>query len=433
MSTSQQSVVLERLTSFRTLRGIKLAGCSEDWTVLTKIPSLRTLTFTSCDSQLELFASSPFLKAWIQATSDVPWFQEWKRSDDDGQFHLAKLLLHRHVSFENPVWKSLPLESHLCEIDLSADTSLRALRHCPSLRTLGLNRVEDVSVIAEVLEKPSSISSLRLDVDSEKLADGSFIDLSPLRLSSLKSFTLSTPEQCTIESLAQVLTKSKPKSLTNLALDDLHGGLEPLADALLECPALANLSLTSTRDVLPVVQILYRLPLTTLNLHSSEFSDESIECLSSYLSQSAVQDLNLGVLSPKQLQLVADVLPSLPSLQSFWVKMCGFDLCQHESAHLALFSALARSSLCSLTLSSSYFRLGTLMVCLDKIPESQLTRCHFADLVVYTDNFDATLATNNNARVDPRTIPFDWSVRFPQIKDRFCLVACRARSFLDRY
>jgi hypothetical protein len=174
------------------------------------------------------------------------------------------------------------------------------------------------------------------------------------------------------------------------------------------------------RDVLPLVQVLHRLSLTKLKLGLLAFSDKSIECL---LHLTALQDLKLGTLSPKQLQLVADALPALSSLQSLTFDTWNFTRCQHESAHLALFSALSSSSLRSLTHLKSSFRLATLEACLNKIPATQLTYLRL-DGVVYADGFDETIHNEYNyPTVGSQRLQLDWSLRFPdEAKDRFCIM-----------
>jgi hypothetical protein len=228
-------------------------------------------------------------------------------------------------------------------------------------------------------------------------------------------------ENSSAESVAEALTKSKPKSLTNLELRELKGSFIPLASVLLDCPSLTTLSIsTSDQDVLSVIQMLHRLPLAKLTLDLSKFSDESLECLLSFLSRSAVQDLRLGTLSPEQLQLVVDALPSLSCLQSLEFDTFGFRLCQHDSSHLALFSALARTSLRYLAVRFGSFRRSVLETCLDKISETQLTRV-LLETVVYAEDFDATIHDETYKKVDYRKL-LDWNIRFPQIKDRFCLI-----------
>jgi hypothetical protein len=299
---------------------------------------------------------------------------------------------------------------------------LGVLPFCRSIRSLdidSINSQEQIDLLSEVLLLAPFIHSLSLDVYCPHLK------LASLPLSTLRSFKLTSESSLTDFSLA--LTKSKPKSLTYLELDGLDASFEPLALALLECPSLINLIIfefrySDQRDVLPVLQMLHRLPLAQLTLKLLKFTDESIECLLSFLSGSAVQDLNLGTLSPKQLQLVADALPSLSCLQTFEFDTRNFARCEHESSHLALFSALTSSSLRSLTLCFCFFRLAALDSCSDKIPKTQLTRLQLINPVVYAEGFDATIHDDNYERADFRAL-VDWNRRFPQIKDRFCLMA----------
>jgi hypothetical protein len=272
-----------------------------------------------------------------------------------------------------------------------------------------------ISSLCEALLLAPFVHSLSLDVDRP-------LDLSSLPLSALKSFKLRSSTS-TIESVSQALTKSKPKLLTSLELSGLSGSFEPLADALLECPSLTSLTISefpsSGRDILPVVQVLHRLPLVKLTLELYGYTDESIECL---LSRSAVQDLTLGTLSPKQLQMVVDALPSLSCLQSLEFDTREFPLCQHESSHLALFSALTRSSLRSLTLRWSFFRHSVFGACLDKIPETQLTRFCLSSATVYADGFDPAIHDRYiYDKVDHHKL-LSWNTCFPLIKDRFCLM-----------
>jgi hypothetical protein len=125
-----------------------------------------------------------------------------------------------------------------------------------------------------------------------------------------------------------------------------------------------------------------------------------------------------GKLSPNQLQLVADALPSLSSLQSLTFDTDDFTRYEHESAHLALFSALASSSLRSLAHWSCSFRKATLEACLNKIPNTQLTQFTLEGRV-YPDGFDPSLSY---PKVKSEDMRLDWHLRFPEAKDRFCLL-----------
>jgi hypothetical protein len=419
MPRSDQSQVLEKMANLQGLRAVYLSNCSEDWSVLTKIRSLRLLTLSSCE--FGLLDCSPFMKVLsLEKESDgSPWLQEWKRSNSEHKFRLTKLRLSYAPS--EKACQLIPLETHLEQLNVSPNKSLvDVLPRCRSIRFLDLDELdtdEQIASLSKALLLAPFIHSLTVGVSS-------LLDLSSLPLSTLKSFKL-TACNSTLASVSKALTTSKPKSLTSLELLQLKGSFEPLADALLECPSLTNLNIFELhslgRDILSVVQKLRHLPLVKLSLELYSFTDESIECLLSFLSRSAVQDLILGTLSPKQLQLVADALPSLSCLQSLECDTFEFNLCQHESAHLALFSALTRSSLRSLAVRWSSFRLPVLEACLDKIPETQLTQFHLPYPKVYAEDFDPAIHDENYKQVELGD-PIDWNTRFPKFKDRFCLV-----------
>jgi hypothetical protein len=277
---------------------------------------------------------------------------------------------------------------------------------------------EQIASLSEALLLAPFIHSLTVGVSSP-------LDLSSFPLSALKSFKLIS-NSSTFESVSEALTTSKPKSLTTLELLQLNGSFAPLASALLECPSLTNLTVSechcSGRDFLPVVQMLHRLPLVKLSLALYSYTDESIEALLSFLSHSSVQDLKLGILSPKQLQLVADALPSLSCLQSLEFDTRRFSLCEHESSHLALFSALTRSSLRSLVVRFASFRRATFEACSNKIPETQLTQCYLSSAIIYADGFDPAIHDIYYDKVDYCNI-LDWNIRFPLIKDKFCCMS----------
>jgi hypothetical protein len=239
----------------------------------------------------------------------------------------------------------------------------------------------------------------------------------------------------TVEAISEALVRSNPNSLKHLQLENLRGSFDPLSQALLSCPSLTSLNITERteddrpRNLLPVVQVLHRLPLVDLALHLNRLTDESIECLLSFLSHSAVQDLALGTITPTQLQLFADALPSLPSLQSLDFETFDFHRLEHESSFLSFFSALPKSSLRSLTLYWTYFRNATLKTCLNKIPESQLTSLRFLGVVyIYADGFDPAIHDRNSKMLDEKVF-LEWNVRFPKIKDRFCLITTLMSQF----
>jgi hypothetical protein len=301
----------------------------------------------------------------------------------------------------------------------------------------------DPLVLSKALQQAPFLRSLTFNCEN--------LDLSSLPFSSLESFSLSSGNG-TGSGLPQVLANSNPKNLTNLEMSGdriEEGGFQPLAAALLECRALTRLSLVSSYgdvDILPIVQILPRLPgLITLCLDLEKYTDESIECLLSFLLSSSsssssspsaamLQDLKLGTLSPKQLQLVAEALPSLPSLRTLAFDTIGFVLCEHEQAHLALFSALTSSSLSSLSLRYCSFRSPIFEACMDKIPHTRLSSLLVKSVNVYAEGFDPFHHDQFYQRADlsERYLCEDylklWNNRFPQYKeDRFCYITIYSR------
>jgi hypothetical protein len=373
---------------------------------LTKIRSLQTLTLR--DSHCSLRDASALLKSGRENRPDL---QEWQRTAED-KFNLTKLQTSSKVDGE-----LILSEPHLREIAipffpdlyLPTDRLARPLRI--TLNVDGLDRIP-----SELVLLVPFVHSLVLDLDEDQNTP---TDLSPLPLSNLRSLEINGT---TIESVSRALTQSKPIFLASLELRNPIGEFESLALALLECPALTNLVITEDddleREVLPVVQMLHRLPLTKLTLDLCTFSDEAIECL---LSLTALQDLKLGALTPKQLQLVADALPSLSSLQDLELNTAGFSRCEHEPAHLALFSSLTSSSIRSLSLSHCSFRLAVFEACMDKIPNTQLTQ-FLLEGDVYADGFDPSLHNSSYPRVQSKDLRLGWHLRFPEAKDRFCLL-----------
>jgi hypothetical protein len=339
--------LLNKMTSLRGLRGVYLHDCTIDWSVLAEIPSLRNITLQY--SQYGLINSSPFLRDQ-NGLQDISPLQEWDRSGAEKKWRLRKF--EKEHNRNNRAFDMLPSETHLGFLGVSFHEALvPVLPRCRSLHSLKvvLSSTEQVAPLSEALLHAPFISSLSLLLPDER------IDFTSLPLSGLTSFCVWNG---TIDSVSEALTKSKPKSLTHLELTDVVGDVEPLAGGLLTCPALTSLSFLenerSKRDVLPVVQTLPSLrPLRKLLLDMYEYSDESISSLVSFLTRSAVQDLKLGTLSPKQVQLVADALPSLPSLQSFEFDTWEFSY-SHEPSYLALFSALTLSSIRSFTLSHGF-------------------------------------------------------------------------------
>jgi hypothetical protein len=250
-------------------------------------------------------------------------------------------------------------------------------------------------------------------------------DFSSLPLSTLRSLSL-----CGLDSreFAEVLTRSNLENLTSLRLE-LQEDCDSFASVLLACPNLTDLALDCNdlmSEILPVVKVLPQLSsLTSLAIEQHTRTDVSFRCLLSFLSRSSIQELRLGNLSPKQEQLLADALPSLPSLFSLEFNAADTSFCQlpfsrltlFSSAHLALFSALTVCPLRRLTLRSG----AIFETCLDIIPDTQLTDLFLANTVVFADGFDPTKPSKNYKQVQSR-IPRDWTGRFPKIRDRFCLI-----------
>jgi hypothetical protein len=424
MALTPESTLLEKIVNLHGLRAVYLSSCDQDWSVLVKMPSLRTITLRSCPAGL--LDCSPLMETAFLKRRRV-LTQEWRRTGSEQPPHLFKFGYRSDP--DEKTCESLSLETHLEHLaTFFSQPLLGVLPLCRSIRSLDIDNInsqEQIDLLSEVLLLAPFIHSLSLDVFSPHLK------LSSLPLSSLRSFKLVSDSSLTDFSLA--LTKSKPKSLTYLKLEELDAGFEPLSLALLECPSLTNLNMLEFQisnqidDFLPVARMLNRLPLARLTLKLLKFTDESIEALLSFLSGSTVQDLKLGTLSPKQLQLVADALPSLSCLQSLDFDSIGYRLCQHESSHLALFSALTSSSLRSLTLRFCFFRRSVLDSCLDKILKTQLTRVHLINPFVYEDGFDATIHDDNYEQADLYEL-LNWDHRFPQIKDRFCHISwCYSR------
>jgi hypothetical protein len=396
----RDSAVSEKIAKLDRLRGI---FCSGDWSGVTGIRSLRTLVLKDCQYRPRLLDNSPLFNSSSMYKEDQ--LQEWKRCDSESPFYLTKLSISGRQSYE-----SLSSEVDLEDLKVPLNTALLdVLPRCKSLRSLHLTRVssdEQILSLSEALLLAPFLHSLSLEGTGRDLV------LSSLPLGALHSARFSG--SFTLASVSEVITTSKPKSLTSLELGFFTGSVEPLTRALLACPSLTRLILANsgTDDILPVVQILNRLPLVELTLELTKYSDESIECLLSFLSQSAVQDLKLGTLSPNQHQLLADALPSISSLQTLQLDTQGFGPSQHDSSHLALFSALRSSSLRSLTLRSCSFYLATFDSCLNKIPGTRLTEVILEGLRVH----------DTRQRMNLDKIVLEWNSRFPRIKDRFCLL-----------
>jgi hypothetical protein len=389
------------------------------------------------------------VKALSQGMSYQPELQEWQRRDGESKFSLTKFKVG-WLPDDSRILELLALETNLQELDAPFDLSLvSVLPRCSSIRILTLEMGRfSISAVDSLVDSFYVVLPL-LSIRSLTLINVSDLDLSFLDLSRLTSFKTIGFRS---DSVADALTKSKPKSLTNL---DIVGTsrCEMLAPGLLECPSLTRLVLSDTfadADTLPVIQMLHRLPLSQLTLDVDKFTDESIECLLSFLPQLTVQNLTLGTLSPKQEQLLADALPTLPSLTSLEFNTQGYVLCEHDSSHLALFSALASSPLRSLTLNDCSFRKGIFASCLDKIPDTRLTRVSVPYISLFFDSFDPERHGPAQYRLDPdsdsstlpapirteriaidhvsRSYVLNWSYCFVGIEDRFCCIDISASS-----
>jgi hypothetical protein len=373
----------------------------------------------------------------------LPELQEWQRSDGESKFSLTKFVPSEAPDDEQ-IWEQLPLETQIQELDVPfSPTLVEVLPSCPSIRKLNISAVlstHNVEAISAALLQAPFIRSLALSSYRE-------LNLSSLPLSTLTSVSISADVP---ELVAEALIRSKPKFLTDLQLSDVDWGdvsssdYDVFARSLLECPSLTHLKLPSyAGDILPVIENLHRFPLSKLTLALYEFKTESIVRLTSFLSQSTVQDLTLGTLSPKQEQLLADVLPSLSCLKVLEFNTFGYDLCEHESSHLALFSALTSSPLRSFALDNCSFRQKTLVTCLHMLSDTQLTYASVRYAFLYVDSFDPTrddpknfqiksaiIRTTSRARMavhegfDDTDFP-ESSAYFSQIEDRFCCLKLR--------
>jgi hypothetical protein len=324
----------------------------------------------------------------MKAANVHPFLQEWKRSKTEDKFHLTSFHAAADSVIKSTAIEALSLETHLQILEIPFSQTLpTVLPCCPSIHSLNIQTrfqtSEQMSSLFEALRQSPSLSSLALEVNDPS------IDLSCLPLSFLKSFKL-TSQYLFHEPLSEALTKFKPHSLTSLEINiEFAGSFEPLSLALLQCPLLTHLHITNRIDsdgVLPIVQVLHRFPLTSLTLDLvNNYSDDIVECLSSFVSQSSLQDLKLGDLSPRQLKLLVDVLPFSPSLNTLEFRGHGFDMCSHDSVYLALFSALPCSSLRFLLMWDCSFRVSTLRACLSKVSETHLTRFYLHNVHVYAD------------------------------------------------
>jgi hypothetical protein len=420
---SEKSKLLEKMTNLQGLRAVSLHHSLEDWSILTRLDSLRTLTLCNC--RLGLLDNSPFMEG-LSREHDIEavGLQEWKRSDSEHKFQLTKLRLYELI--DHKICQLLPLETHLEMFGfLSGNWSLLdELPSCQSIRSLEITNIrsnEDIAALSRALLLAPFVQSLTLETSPPRNRH----DFSSLPLSALKSFKL-TAKGSTVESVSQALTNSKPNSLTSLELYYLRGSCEPLALAFSECPSLTHLSVHEEGpfdlEILPLVRMLYRLPLVKLNLDLYHYDDESFEGLLSCLSRCAVQDCKLGTLTPKQLQMVADVLSSLSCLQSLEFDTVNFRLCAHESSQLPFFSALPRSSLRSLTFRFGSFRLPVFEACLSSIPATSLTQFHLPNPKVLAEGFDPTMHDNTYKQVELGD-SIDWNTRFPTTKDKFCCMS----------
>jgi hypothetical protein len=400
------------MASLNRLRGINLSDCSEDLTALATISSLRVLNLEY--SRVGLRDCSPFLKA-ISRSDGSLYLQEWMRGNNERNFHLTKLWISRQL--DEKACELLPLETHLQEFKADFNENLfRVLPRCSSIRSLSLPRGEETAEgLAKALRCSPFVRSLALGVPT-----GSLPPFSALSLSELVSLKICGWHMIELD---EALTRSKPKSLTTLELLQFEGSFKHLAHALLACPSLTNLRFyapESYEDISSVVQVLHRLPLfTSLTLNVNEFTNKSFQSFLSVLSQSAIRDLEIGHLSPKQLQLLADALSSMPLLESLEFGENGV-FCEHETARRALFSALASSSLRSLHIENASFSLSAFKACLSKIPATHLT--YFSmNCVVYEDGFDGNIH-EDTPQAEIRDELFDWNSLFPEIKDRFCMM-----------
>jgi hypothetical protein len=360
-----RATLLEKMARIPDLRGVDLLDWTADWSALAKVSTLRSITVR--EGAYGLLDCSPFMKALSAQYSGGPWLQEWQRSDAEHKFHLTKIqripFNNRDDESQDQEYEYLPDEPYLESVDVAASRALlQVLPRCCSLRSLRLSLLLSMSAegISNALHQAPSIRSLSLmsnDIDGA----------SSLPLSMLQSFRICGSS---FSDVTEALTRSKPKSLASLELE-LSGDCTSISSALLECPNLTQLVLSENtvfgrwrEDIPPVLENLPQLPsLSSLAIERHEYSDESIECLLSFLPQSAVQDLTLGTLSPKQLQLVADVLPSLSSLLSLELNTEGFSRCQHESSHLPCF----RLSQCLLFATSLFDSVLFVVLCLNRV------------------------------------------------------------------
>jgi hypothetical protein len=80
-TTGISKKTLEKMAKLDGLRGVYLIGCDEDWSVLTKIPSLQSVRLLS--SLAGLLDCSPFLQAWPSLNNHHVLTQQYQRSEHE--------------------------------------------------------------------------------------------------------------------------------------------------------------------------------------------------------------------------------------------------------------------------------------------------------------------------------------------------------------
>jgi hypothetical protein len=207
----------------------------------------------------------------------------------------------------------------------------------------------------------------------------------------------------------------KAKFLSHLKLESLEDNLlELVSSSLRQCPSLTSLLLDvrNCGNLIPFLRGLSSLHLRQLALtESRNLADEEIDAVfglstlrslsfSIAMSQFSVVANALLTVSPQLTRLVIDSVPE-PN---------------HNESLLALFKALSSTSIRSLSIIECGFALDNLDDCLNLLPNTRLSFLSFRNCYLFNE------LENGRDFLKYSRDQMDWTRRFPNIKDRFCLI-----------
>jgi hypothetical protein len=375
------------------------------------------------------FAESPskFVSLWSSYCSfTFPSRQKWQRSSSDNKFYLRSFSgpdLPATVSTQDQIRLSdaFKEEEHLEELHLHENSthylfSSSPPPYLPLLKILIPPVTRRALDFSTLLSSFPSLQTLTLNFPTDpSLAQLVSISPPPLDFRSLTCTGFVSMRQ--LSALLEPII-AKAKNFSHLDLRPNDSSLSFLCSALPRLSSLTSLCLNLRVCVDNRQQffaVLPSLPLNKLVLKDSESLDE--DEIEAVFACPTIRDLLIDV-AVEQFSFLAASLSSATQLTSLEVR--DLQNCDSECSEgiLEFFSALRHSSIRSLTLNGVGFMGDNLEDCLNLLPATKLSFLYF-DSCVVRENL---APPDEYTPVDRSEFVLDWNARFPNIRDRFCLI-----------